>query len=53
MEQANNEKRKKLIKKISRIKNISLEQAKELLATLETYCELIINYTMKNPNERI
>jgi hypothetical protein len=53
MEQANNEKRKKLIEKISRIKNISLEQAKELLATLETYCELIINYTMKNPNERI
>ena len=53
MEQANNEKRKKLIEKISRIKNISLEQAMELLATLETYCELIINYTMKNPNERI
>ena len=40
------------MEKISRVKNISMEQAKELLATLETYCELIINYTLKNPNER-
>jgi hypothetical protein len=47
MEQKNDEKRKQIIEKISRIKNISLEKAKELLATLETYCELIINYTLK------
>jgi hypothetical protein len=52
MEETNNEKRKLNIERISRIKNISLEQAKELLATLETYCELIINYTLNNPNER-
>jgi hypothetical protein len=51
MEETNNEKRKLNIERISRIKNISLEQAKELLATLETYCELIINYTLNNPNE--
>jgi hypothetical protein len=52
MEQTNDEKRKQIIEKISRIKKISLEQAKELLATLETYCELIINYTLKNPDEQ-
>lgn len=48
----NNEKTKRIIEKISKIKNISMEQAKELHATLETYCELIINYTLKNPDER-
>jgi hypothetical protein len=52
MEQTSDEKRKQIIEKISRIKKISQEQAKELLATLETYCELIINYTLKNPDER-
>ena len=52
MEQTSDEKRKQIIEKISRIKKISLEQAKELLATLETYCELIINYTLKNPDEQ-
>jgi hypothetical protein len=52
MEQTNDKKRKQIIEKISRIKKISLEQAKELLATLETYCELIINYTLKNPDEQ-
>jgi hypothetical protein len=52
MEQKNDEKRKQIIEKISRIKNISLEKAKELLATLETYCELIINYTLKKSNEQ-
>ena len=24
------------------------EEAKQLLETLETYCELVINYTLKN-----
>jgi hypothetical protein len=52
MEPTNDEKRKLIIEKISRVKNISLKQAKELLNTLETYCELIINYTLKNPNEQ-
>jgi len=51
MEQTNDEKRKEIIEKIIRLKNFSLEQAKELLATWETYCELIINYTLKNPDE--
>jgi hypothetical protein len=47
MELPKDEKKKQLIEKLSKIKNISLEKAKELLATLETYCELIINYTLK------
>jgi hypothetical protein len=47
MKQTNDEKTKQIIEKISRIKNISLEKATELLAALETYCELIINYTLK------
>jgi hypothetical protein len=47
MEEANNEKREKIIEKIRRKKDITIEKAKELLATLETYCELIINYTLK------
>jgi hypothetical protein len=47
MEESNNEKREKIIEKIKRKKKISIEKAKELLATLETYCELIINHTRK------
>ncbi len=37
---------------IEKIKNLhphmSNEEAKQLLETLETYCELVINYTLKN-----
>ena len=28
--------------------NVTDEEAKQLLETLETYCELVINYTLKN-----
>ena len=28
--------------------HVSNEEAKQLLETLETYCELVINYTLKN-----
>jgi hypothetical protein len=52
MEQTNDEKRKQIIEKISSIKNISESQAKEFLETLETYCELIIHYTLKNTDEQ-
>jgi hypothetical protein len=52
MDQAKHEKKKQLIEKISRLKNVPLEQAKHLLASLETYCELIINYTLKKKNEQ-
>jgi hypothetical protein len=45
-------KKKLIIEKLSKTKNITIDQAKELFATLETYCELIINYTLKNSNER-
>jgi hypothetical protein len=52
MNQTNDEKRKLIIEKISRLKKISLKQAKEFLVTLETYCELIINYTLKDSDEQ-
>lgn len=52
MDKSNEEKRKLLIEKLRKIKNIPLEQAKQLLETLETYCELIINYTLNNPDEQ-
>jgi hypothetical protein len=44
--------KKLIIQKLSKLKNISLDQAKQLIETLENYCELIINYTIKNLNER-
>ena len=31
--------------------HVSNEEAKQLLETLETYCELVINYTLKNGGE--
>jgi hypothetical protein len=52
MEQKIKEKKILIIKKLSKIKNISFQQAKQLFETLENYCELIINYTLKNRNER-
>lgn len=52
MDNSNEEKRKLLIEKLRKIKNIPLEQAKQLLETLETYCELIIHYTLNNPDEQ-
>lgn len=37
------------IKKIKKMKpHVTDEEAKHLLETLETYCELVINYTLKN-----
>jgi hypothetical protein len=37
---------------LEKIKNLhphmSNDEAKQLLETLETYCELVINYTLKN-----
>jgi hypothetical protein len=52
MEKQFEEKRKQIIEKLLKTQNLTLKQAKELLATLENYCELIINYTLKNPNEQ-
>jgi hypothetical protein len=52
MEQTIDEKRKQIIEKIIKIKKISFEKAKELLTSLETYCELIINYTLKETDEQ-
>lgn len=46
------EKKKQIIEKLKTIKNISLDQAKHLFDVLETYCELIINYTLRQPNEQ-
>jgi hypothetical protein len=41
--------RNEIIEKIKRLRpNLSEEEAKQYLETLETYCELIINYTMKH-----
>jgi hypothetical protein len=46
------EKKKRIIEKLKSIKNISMDQAKILFDVLETYCELIINYTLRNSDEK-
>jgi hypothetical protein len=46
------EKKNQIIEKLKTIKNISLDQASYLFDVLETYCELIINYTLRNPDEQ-
>ncbi len=51
MDQNNIETKKIIIEKLSKSKNISLEEANKLYENLENYCELIINYTLKNINE--
>jgi hypothetical protein len=45
-------KKKQIIEKLKTIKNISLDQAAYLFDVLEIYCELIINYTLKNSDEQ-
>lgn len=52
MDNTNEEKRKLRIEKLRKMKNIPLEQAELLLETLETFCELIIHYTLNNPDEQ-
>ena len=46
------EKKKRIIEKLKNLKNISMDQAKQLFDVLETYCELIINYTLRNSDEK-
>jgi hypothetical protein len=46
------EHKNQIIEKIKSIKNISMDQAKQLFDVLETYCELIINYTLINSDEK-
>ncbi|MFN5785172.1 MAG: hypothetical protein ACK457_04340 [Flavobacteriia bacterium] len=45
-------KKDQIIQRLKSIKNISIDQAKQLFDNLETYCELIINYTLKNTDEQ-
>ena len=41
--------RNEILEKIKILRpHMSNEKAKQLLETLETYCELVINYTLKN-----
>ena len=41
--------RNEILEKIKIVRpHMSNEEAKQLLETLETYCELVINYTLKN-----
>jgi hypothetical protein len=41
------------IEKIKKLKpHVTDEEARDLLKSLETYCELIINYTLKETKEK-
>jgi hypothetical protein len=51
MNQKNDEKRKLIIEKISKTHNITEEEAKANLHVLEIFCEIIIKYTLKNPDD--
>jgi hypothetical protein len=46
------EKRKLIIEKIKKRKKVSTEVAEQHMATLETYCELVIKYTLKKSHEQ-
>jgi hypothetical protein len=44
--------RREIIEKIKRLRpDLSEEEAKQYLETLEIYCELVINYTMKRGDD--
>lgn len=51
MDLSKEERKKRLIEKISKQKKMTIEQATEYLAVLETYCELVIKYTLFKDNE--
>jgi len=46
------EKRKLIIEKIRKRKKVTIEIAEQHLATLETYCELVIQHTLKKSHEQ-
>jgi hypothetical protein len=46
------EKRKLIIEKIRKRKKVTIEVAEQILASLETYCELVIQHTLKKSHEQ-
>jgi len=52
MELSLEEKRKLIIEKIRKRKKVTMEVAEQMLATLETYCELVIQHTFKRSHEQ-
>lgn len=45
--------RNDIIEKIKNLRpHMSNDEAKKLLETLEIYCELVINYTLKNGGDK-
>jgi hypothetical protein len=52
MELSLEEKRKLIIEKIRKRKKVTKEVAEQMLATLETYCELVIQHTLKRSHEQ-
>jgi hypothetical protein len=51
MDLANEERKKRIIEKISKRKKMTIDVAKEYLAVLEAYCELVIKHTLMKGNE--
>ena len=46
------EKRKLIIEKIRKRKKVTKEVAEQILTSLETYCELVIQHTLKKSHEQ-
>ena len=46
------EKRKLIIEKIKTRKKVTKEVAEQIIASLETYCELVIQHTLKKSHEQ-
>lgn len=46
------EKRKIIIEKIRKRKKVTKEVAEQILTSLETYCELVIQHTLKKSHEQ-
>jgi hypothetical protein len=52
MDLSKEERKKRLIEKIRKRKKVTIEVAEQHLATLETYCELVIQHTLKKSHEQ-
>jgi hypothetical protein len=51
MDLSKEERKKRLIERICKQKKMTIEQATEYLAVLETYCELVIKHVLFKGNE--
>lgn len=52
MDLSKEEHKKRIIEKIRKRKKVTKEVAEQILTSLETYCELVIQHTLKKNHEQ-